>query len=339
MAQSDLFAEDTHASPLVLPASEEARKMTVTSGLKCIELLKLSGHDGSLPRMLLGTSAWVSTVCYLTWKTRTTDGGHLFYQLAPSMPSTDETEFGLWATPNTMDTLPPKDEENSKNHRSRKNRARSGNLREQVAHPAMWPTPRACEAEGGTITNARAEGGYWFRENKEGVRWGVKLRDAVASQEKLQQNPKARKMMPTPTASDFIERESSSTEKLNPMTGKSVSLDRFVKFWPTEEDQRSGIPKLLPTPTGQDNIQVRGVGKATGKRGTTLGGAARMWPTPATRDYKGSNSQKHLDKERGHHDQLPNAVKMTGETGGQLNPDWVSWLMGYPEGWTDITGE
>jgi len=22
--------------------------------------------------------------------------------------------------------------------------------------------------------------------------------------------------------------------------------------------------------------------------------------------------------------------------GGQLNPDWVCWLMGFPVGWTDI---
>ena len=25
--------------------------------------------------------------------------------------------------------------------------------------------------------------------------------------------------------------------------------------------------------------------------------------------------------------------------GGQLNPDWVDWLMGFPEGWTDIDRE
>jgi len=40
--------------------------------------------------------------------------------------------------------------------------------------------------------------------------------------------------------------------------------------------------QMWPTPTQQDNPQVRGVGKATGKRGTTLGGAVRMWPTPTS---------------------------------------------------------
>jgi hypothetical protein len=39
--------------------------------------------------------------------------------------------------------------------------------------------------------------------------------------------------VPTPTASDHIERRCTSTEMLNPDTNKSMSLDRFVKFWPT----------------------------------------------------------------------------------------------------------
>tara|TARA_R110000851_G_scaffold131550_2_gene265711 strand:- start:119 stop:445 length:327 start_codon:yes stop_codon:yes gene_type:complete len=39
--------------------------------------------------------------------------------------------------------------------------------------------------------------------------------------------------IPTPTASDHIERESTSTEVLNKDTNKSVSLDRWVRFWPT----------------------------------------------------------------------------------------------------------
>ena len=88
-----------------------------------------------------------------------------------------------------------------------------------------------------------------------------------------------------------------------------------------------------------------------------------MWPTPATRDYKGANSAEHLAKTRGHHDQLPNAVKMyatpqargfrTGaadrwdnpsrsrnlndQAGGKLSVIFVEWLMGYPEGWTDLS--
>lgn len=68
------------------------------------------------------------------------------------------------------------------------------------------------------------------------------------------------------------------------------------------------------------------------------------WPTPATRDAKGANGPEHLAKARGHHDQLPNAVVLSGlrapeETGAastpastRLNPAFVEWLMGWPEG-------
>ena len=99
-----------------------------------------------------------------------------------------------------------------------------------------------------------------------------------------------------------------------------------------------------------------------------------MWPTPAARDYKGANSREHCELNgtgRKHMDQLPNAVKYItprvggeesldsvekrkgreaaerhntlasveaahGEQLGQLNPDWVEWLMGWPIGWTSM---
>lgn len=62
-----------------------------------------------------------------------------------------------------------------------------------------------------------------------------------------------------------------------------------------------------------------------------------LLPTPATRDYKGANSAEHLAKERGHHDQLPNAIAMHGENHGlKLQPGFVEWMMGYPIGYTDL---
>lgn len=27
---------------------------------------------------------------------------------------------------------------------------------------------------------------------------------------------------------------------------------------------------------------------------------------------------------------------VVSDTSGQLNPDWVEWLMGFPIGWTDL---
>jgi len=61
-----------------------------------------------------------------------------------------------------------------------------------------------------------------------------------------------------------------------------------------------------------------------------------MWPTPKARDWKGKS-------QRGIHapmDALPNMDRGDGHPiAGQLNPQFVSWLMGYPVDWCDITDE
>ena len=83
------------ASRSALPGSEEARKMTVTSGLKCLELYQNSGPLGSLVRMLLGSSIWRSTRCTLTWKTKVTPSKRLLFRLVPSTPRTGGTDARL----------------------------------------------------------------------------------------------------------------------------------------------------------------------------------------------------------------------------------------------------
>ena len=55
-----------------------------------------------------------------------------------------------------------------------------------------WPTPRSCEAEGGIVKNVEYKDGTWSRKNKQGVRFGIKLKDAVAY---------AQRNFPTPTKS------------------------------------------------------------------------------------------------------------------------------------------
>jgi hypothetical protein len=92
---------DFLASLSVAPGSDEARKMTVTSGRRCCALSKRQDPLGYLERTLLESSTWNSTRCYLTWKAKATPQGRLLFQLAVSMPCTDETESGLWRTPDT----------------------------------------------------------------------------------------------------------------------------------------------------------------------------------------------------------------------------------------------
>jgi hypothetical protein len=56
----------------------------------------------------------------------------------------------------------------------------------------------------------------------------------------------------------------------------------------------------------------------------------KYWPTPLSTEHK-ANRQTRENHQNG----LTQAVLAT-ETGGQLNPTWVEWLMGWPLEWTDL---
>lgn len=99
--QLTLFREDSPVSRSLSPGSSEARKMTVTSGLRCLELSGSFGPLGSLARMCLGSSIWHSTRCWLTWKTRATPSKRTLYRLAASTPRTDGNDALFWPTPST----------------------------------------------------------------------------------------------------------------------------------------------------------------------------------------------------------------------------------------------
>ena len=58
----------------------------------------------------------------------------------------------------------------------------------------------------------------------------------------------------------------------------------------------------------------------------TKGRGSGLLPTPTATERSGVNPK--TGKGGG----------LTHSVGGQLNPVWVEWLMGYPEGWTDCEG-
>jgi len=57
------------------------------------------------------------------------------------------------------------------------------------------------------------------------------------------------------------------------------------------------------------------------------------WPTPRTKGMcGGSGAWNQLNKST-----TPEEARQMGAgNGGQLNPTWVEWLMGWPLGWTDL---
>jgi hypothetical protein len=118
---------------------------------------------------------------------------------------------------------------------------------------------------------------------------------------------------------------------------------------------------LLPTPLS--TLGTNGVPNQRDSRGRPgLQMAARMWPTPAARDWKdtgesqGTRKSPNLgtmvhrtplwpaptastggpepDGKTGR--KLVTQVQQKTQAGGALNPTWVEWLMGWPIGWTDL---
>lgn len=130
----------------------------------------------------------------------------------------------------------------------------------------------------------------------------------------------------------------------------------------------------VPTPRAH-NIPTSEKAKRQYKSSPSLMDYVQIWPTPTARDYRTANSMEHLTKSGGqnHRKQLNNAVQlfptpttgaglcggtgnyqqlkaleecgeitpeerrsMAAGNGGQLNPEWVEALMGFPPGWTEL---
>jgi len=115
-------------------------------------------------------------------------------------------------------------------------------------------------------------------------------------------------------------------------------LDEFLETWPRWGLMRNGecweqpmsAHRISATESGlwasPNARDWKDTGSNQGKRKSPNLGTQVHWPTPQSRDYKGSSgrSLKGLETD------LPTKV------GGKLNPTWVEWLMGWPLGWTDL---
>jgi DNA (cytosine-5)-methyltransferase 1 len=161
MAREELISlrQESLASQPLAPGSVEAQKMIDGSGRRLIALYGNFIQGGSSLRMFVEFLAlkgeWFSTICFLNWKAMGTKSKHLLFQLAPSMPRTEETGFGLWPTPSslagegeflkdcqTVDGKPP--ERNQRVYDPNTGNHIQVNLNRAVK---MWPTPRANDPE------------------------------------------------------------------------------------------------------------------------------------------------------------------------------------------------
>lgn len=169
-------------------------------------------------------------------------------------------------------------------------------------------------------------------------------------------------MMPTPTACEAPNKKANTN---GPKRIADVARGEWDHLWqtPVADDAVSrrkgkfnsrGEPKLsaqvmFPTPSAQEagvitRDQIEGepeqgkriYSKKTGNHmQVTLNRHVSLWPTATASAYKGS-SPATLTRKNGksrERDRLDHAVMAAN--GGQLNPEWVEWLMGWPIGATE----
>lgn len=175
-----------------------------------------------------------------------------------------------------------------------------------LAHPTeergslLWHTPRANE-------NGEPSEGFVKRNGDRGAHCFSGLTDQVRTVSNW----------PTPTVADtFTGNLKSSQQK--PGSMHSVNLSQCVN-WPTPDcsDRRSAKSK---------------------QQG--LSNAVRNWPTPIAGNARNGcpNGSGRIRRKiaQGWTIDLHDLVTQDKTAKGQLSPDWVECLMGFPIGWTDI---
>ena len=95
----------------------------------------------------------------------------------------------------------------------------------------------------------------------------------------------------------------------------------------------SEFVRMFPTPTA--SCGGKEINRATGKKLITV---VSQFPTPRTKGMCGGTGsfQKMKDLETKGIIMPDERKQMTAGSGGQLNPTWVEWLMGWPLEWTAL---
>ena len=112
-----------------------------------------------------------------------------------------------------------------------------------------------------------------------------------------------------PKSEKALKREMEVTRKGRSKPANLRDQVSNMQMWrtPSATECMRGIGKMSIEEKKKNNIQI------------SLSAQVQMFPTPVKRDYKGASRKK---------DMLPDKV------GGQLNPTFVEWLMGFPRDWT-----
>lgn len=222
--------------------------------------------------------------------------GELFQRETPE-PHTFAKEHGSlggWATPKKRDWKDTAGTSKTGVNPDGSVRDRMDRLAMQVFHGDPWPTPT--KAEGEKIPNRPNFGKVGLSNNPRIV--GEPDRPKGRKGQSLD----SIKNIPTPTKGDA--KSSGSRNTPDSKANAGVSLTDFIKgdggTGRSERYEAEFVGEFFPTPT-KDAANERNAPYKQG--GTSLSTAVKP-------------KDESVDKP------------------GQLNPDWVEWLMGWPVGWT-----
>ena len=107
-------------------------------------------------------------------------------------------------------------------------------------------------------------------------------------------------------------------------------------------EQQVKLRQMWPTPRAthchSENQEAWEARNAKGDVATPpLGLAVKMWATPCAGDYRSPNTNPGSRGTANETGLMPSSEHaLPAHAGGQLNPDWVEWLMGWPIGFTDL---
>ena len=99
-------ASRDHANHTAQQVSDLEKKMTATSGRKCLEQFEKLNRSGlwakTFAGLLIGMEGWYSMRCALTWKLKVTKSSRLYFLLQVSTPRIDAIGYGLLPTPTAV---------------------------------------------------------------------------------------------------------------------------------------------------------------------------------------------------------------------------------------------
>jgi hypothetical protein len=154
---------------------------------------------------------------------------------------------------------------------------------------------------------------------------GAQSKERFAESQKegrlLTLNDQVAHLFPTPKATDADKGTRTTRGALTEASrGHGIDLPSHVQIFPTPR-AADGMTHPLRNPQNIGNPRGR------------LEDYVALLPTPICNDAKNNNPPSQRTENGRHSNQL-NVI-----AGGSLNPLWVEWLMGFPPGWTDLSGE